>query len=107
MPNIKPISDLRNYSDVLHDVAVGAPVFLTKNGRGRYAILDMQDFEKTQATLRLMNELAKGRKSGEEKGWLTLEAVEKNLGIVNELQRVSAFYRTMHRPELRYLRLRT
>ena len=61
MPNIKPISDLRNYSDVLHDVAVGAPVFLTKNGRGRYAILDMQDFEKTQATLRLMNELAKGR----------------------------------------------
>lgn len=84
MPNIKPISDLRNYSDVLHDVAVGAPVFLTKNGRGRYVILDMQDFEKTQATLRLMNELAKGRKSGEEKGWLTLEAVEKNLGIVNE-----------------------
>ena len=61
MPNIKPISDLRNYSDVLRDVAVGAPVFLTKNGHGRYAILDMQDFEKTQATLRLMNELAKGR----------------------------------------------
>ena len=84
MPNIKPISDLRNYSDVLHDVAVGAPVFLTKNGRGKYAILDIQDFEKTQATIRLMNELAKGRKSGEVKGWLTLEAVEKNLGIVHE-----------------------
>ena len=78
------VSDLRNYSEVLHDVAVGAPVFLTKNGRGRYAILDMQDFEKTQATLRLMNELAKGRKSGEEKGWLSLEAVEEHLGIVNE-----------------------
>ena len=46
---------------VLRDIAVGAPVFLTKNGRGRYAILDMQDFEKTQATIRLMNELAKGR----------------------------------------------
>jgi len=64
MPNIKPISDLRNYSDVLHDVAVGAPVFLTKNGRGRYAILDIQDFEKTQATIRLMNELAKGLHKG-------------------------------------------
>ena len=84
MPNIKPISDLRNYSDVLRDVAIGAPVFLTKNGRGRYAILDMQDFEKTQATLRLMNELAKGRKSGEEKGWLSLEDVEKKLGVTNE-----------------------
>ena len=75
MPNIKPISDLRNYSEVLHDVAVGAPVFLTKNGRGRYAIVDMHDYEKTQATLRLMNELAKGRKSSEEKGWLILSPI--------------------------------
>ena len=46
MPNIKPISDLRNYTEVLQDVAAGAPVFLTKNGRGRYAIVDIQDFEK-------------------------------------------------------------
>ena len=68
MPNIKPVSDLRNYSDVLHDVTA----------------LDLQDFEKMQATLRVMNELAKGRKSGEEKGWLTLENVEKQLGIINE-----------------------
>ncbi|MGM9542627.1 MAG: type II toxin-antitoxin system prevent-host-death family antitoxin [Candidatus Limivicinus sp.] len=84
MPNIKPISDLRNYSEVLHDVAVGSPVFLTKNGRGRYAILDLRDYEKTQATLKLMSELEKGRRSGEEKGWLSLEEVEKYLGIENE-----------------------
>lgn len=84
MPNIKPISDLRNYTEVLHDVDVGAPVFLTKNGRGKYAIVDMRDYEKTQATLRLVNELSKGRQSGETTGWLTLEAVEKNLGIADE-----------------------
>lgn len=84
MPNIRPISDLRNYTEVLRDVAVGAPVFLTKNGRGRYAIVDMHDYEKTQATLKLMNELAKGRKSGEEKGWLPLDAVEEHLGIAHE-----------------------
>ena len=71
MPQIRPITDLRNYNEVLRDVAVGAPVFLTKNGRGRYAILDIQDYEKIQATLRLMGELAKGRKSGETKGWLS------------------------------------
>lgn len=41
--------------------------------------LDLQDFDRAEATLCLMNELAKGRKSGEKKGWLTLEAVEKNL----------------------------
>ena len=84
MPNIKPVSDLRNYTEVLNDVAVGAPVFLTKNGRGRYAIVDMYDYEKTQATIRLLNELEKGRRSGEEKGWKTLESGEKYLGIADE-----------------------
>lgn len=38
MLNIKPISDLRNYSEVLRDVAIGAPVFLTKN-RGAMQLL--------------------------------------------------------------------
>ena len=84
MPNIKPISDLRNYNEVLRDVEAGSPVFLTKNGRGKYAILDMEDCEKTQATIRLMNEIAKGRRSGETEGWLTMEAVEKTLGIADE-----------------------
>lgn len=36
MPNIKPISDLRNYTEVLKETSEGAPVFLTKNGRGEY-----------------------------------------------------------------------
>lgn len=51
MPNIRPISDLRNYSEVLRDVTVGAPVFLTKNGQGRYVILDIQDYEAMQSSL--------------------------------------------------------
>ena len=84
MPNIKPISDLRNYTEVLQDVSVGAPVFLTKNGRGKYAILDIHDYDRIQATIQLINELAKGRKSGEEKGWLTLEEVEQELGVLDE-----------------------
>ena len=84
MPNIKPISDLRNYSDVLRDVSIGAPVFLTENGKGRYVILDIQDSERTEATLYLMNELEKGRKSGEVDGWLSLNDVEKKLGVMNE-----------------------
>lgn len=73
MPNIKPISDLRNYSEVLRDVSEGAPVFLTKNGRGKYAIVDMRDYEKTLATIKLLNELEKGRASGETEGWLSPE----------------------------------
>lgn len=31
MPNIKPVSDLRNYTEVLRDIAVGDSMFL---GRG-------------------------------------------------------------------------
>ena len=73
MPNIKPISDLRNYNEVLRDVEEGSPVFLTKNGRGKYAIVELRDYEKAQATIRLMSEIAKGRRSGEEKGCLTSE----------------------------------
>jgi hypothetical protein len=56
-------------------VTAGTPVFLTKNGRGKYAIVDMQDYEQTNAALQLMNELAKGKKSGEEQGWLSPDAV--------------------------------
>ena len=63
---------------VLRDTAVGTPVFLTKNGRGRYAILDMQDFEKTQATIRLMNELAKGRSEN-----LSLTGLAQSYSLTN------------------------
>ncbi len=85
MPNIKPVSDLRNYSDVLRDVTIDSPVFLTKNGRGRYAIIDIEDYEKMRATLILMQNLAKGRKSGEEKGWLSSNEVRAHFKAkVNE-----------------------
>ena len=83
MPNIKPVSDLRNYNEVLRDIAVGEPVFLTKNGRGKYAIVDMEEFEKTQATLKLMAELAKGEASAREKGYIDIADVETMLGVAN------------------------
>ncbi|NBI65695.1 prevent-host-death protein, partial [Pseudoflavonifractor sp. 60] len=50
----------------------------------KYAIVDIRDYEKTLATIKLMNELDKGRRSGEEEGWLTLEAVKESLGIADE-----------------------
>lgn len=83
MPNIKPVSDLRNYNEVLRDIAVGEPVFLTKNGRGRYAIVDMEEFEKTQATLKLLSELAKGETSAKESGFIDITDVESTLGVLN------------------------
>jgi prevent-host-death family protein len=78
MPNIKPISELRNYGEVLRDVAVGAPVFLTKNGHGRYAVLDIEEYkeyEKMLAWRRLKEDLDEGRRSGEEDGWVPADDV--------------------------------
>ena len=74
MPNIKPISDLRNYGEVLRDVAIGAPVFLTKNGHGRYAVLhidEYKEYEKMLAWRQLQTELNEGRRSSDESGWIS------------------------------------
>jgi len=82
MPNIKPVSDLRNYNEVLKDIAFGSPVFLTKNGRGKYAIIDITEYEKTQATIELLSQLMKSEKAvknGTE--WLTEEEVKQELGV--------------------------
>ena len=57
--NIKPISDLRNYSEVLRDVA----------------------YERVIATIKLMGALEVGRKSGEEQGWIPSEQLKSELGI--------------------------
>lgn len=81
MTNIKPVSDLRNYAKVLRDITVGEPVFLTKSGRGKYVLLDMEEYDKTQATMKLMADLARGRKAGEDLGWQSIDEVEAALGI--------------------------
>ncbi len=82
MPNIKPVSDLRNYNEILKRITVGDPVFLTKNGRGKFAILDIEEYEKSQAIIKLLSKLLEAEKTiitGEE--WLTEKQVKDDLGI--------------------------
>ena len=43
--------------------------------------MDISDYERLQAMIKLMSELAKGEKAGNEKGWLSIEEVEKTLGV--------------------------
>ena len=57
MPKIRPVSDLRNYNEVLREITVDEPVFLTKNGRGRYAIVDIDEYEKTMELLAAVKEM--------------------------------------------------
>lgn len=81
MPNIKPISDLRNYTEVLKEAQEGSPVFLTKNGRGEYVILDMKEYDKMRATIALMSKLEEGERSAGKEGWRSADEVEAALGI--------------------------
>ena len=82
MPNIRPVSDLRNYNEVLREISVDSPVFLTKNGRGRYAIVDIEEYERQRAELSLLSELAKGESSARKNGWLSEDEADK---LVSEL----------------------
>ena len=45
IPNIKPISDLRNYTEVLKEVDTTSRVYLTRNGHGEYVILTMEEID--------------------------------------------------------------
>lgn len=75
MPAIMPVSTLRSYTEVLEGVRPGSPVFLTKNGHGRYAILDIDDYDRLVAEQTLFSELQRGRMSGESEGWVAASDV--------------------------------
>ena len=81
IPNIKPISDLRNYTEVLKEAQEGSPVFLTKNGRGEYVILDMKEYDRMRGTIPLMSKLEEGEESDRKDGWISVDEVESSLGI--------------------------
>jgi prevent-host-death family protein len=81
MPNIKPVSDLRNYTEVLNEVNEGSPVYLTRNGRGEYAIVKISELDKLKATIKLLANIDEGERSAREKGWLSADDVEAILGL--------------------------
>ena len=74
MTNIVPISDLKNYSEVLRNCDDGSTVYLTKNGRGKYVVQSLAEYEKLQAAVKLLAELSRGVDSIRKDGGLTLDA---------------------------------
>lgn len=82
MANIKPVSDLRNYTTVLKDCTSDSPVFLTKNGRGRYVIMDVEDYDAMQQEIKLLGKIATSEHriaTGEQ--CLTIEELKAKLGV--------------------------
>ncbi|MEO1772644.1 MULTISPECIES: type II toxin-antitoxin system prevent-host-death family antitoxin [Enterococcus] len=64
MLNIKPVSDLRNYNKLLEEVTNDQPVFLTKNGRGMYAIINIEEYDRLKASIEIVEKLKQAEKSG-------------------------------------------
>jgi prevent-host-death family protein len=76
MVKIRPVSELRNYNEILRDIETGSPVFLTKNGKGRYVILDIADYHGPAApTETLPEDLLREKR---------LAALERITGILSD-----------------------
>ena len=81
MPNIIPVSDLRNYKNVIDQVSYGNPVYLTKNGRSSVAIVDTRELDELRAINSLFYELEKGEVSARKDGWISIDDAEKRLDL--------------------------
>lgn len=84
MPNIKPISDLRNYTDVLKEVDVSSRVYLTRNGHGAYGILTMaeiDELDRYRAAYKLFSKLQDAEDRAAKEGWIDTDDLEKELGV--------------------------
>ena len=60
MPNIRPISDLRNNANEISDFCrqTREPVYITRNGSGDMVVLSIEEYERQQALIDLYGNLA-------------------------------------------------
>ncbi len=83
MPNIKPISDLRNYTEVLKEVDTTKRVYLTRNGHVEYGILTMaeiDELDRYRAAYTLFAKLQKAEERAVREGWIDADDLEQELG---------------------------
>ena len=84
MPNIMPISDLRNYTSVTNAVSYGNRVYLTKNGHGEITMINMQeldDIEKELALYKFKYEMALAEQSIKTEGTISEDELARELGV--------------------------
>ena len=73
----RPVSDLKNYCDVLQEIERGNTVFLAEDDKKRYVIMDITEYERLNATLKLLSELEKGEQSARDENWIDFSEVKK------------------------------
>jgi len=90
MPIIKPISDLRNKSNEISELAQNSnePIFITKNGEGNMVVMSMSHYSKMQLKLDLLSKLslAQNQKAGGDKG-RTIKQIMTNIRKTIDVKR--------------------
>ena len=81
MPRIVPITDLRNYTNVLNQVDVDKPVYLTRNGRGTYVISKIDDYDREETIEDLVKEIKKGEASLKQGETVPLSKIAQDFNI--------------------------
>lgn len=64
MENTLPVSDLKNYNEVLKNCRKGEPLYLTEGGRVRFVVMDFEDYE-CDCTKKASSEVAGSGRSSE------------------------------------------
>lgn len=84
MPSIIPVSDLKNYAAIINQVTYGNRVYLTKNGHGQCALIDIKELDeldRQKAQLQLMTKLNESKVSVLDEGTISADELEKELGL--------------------------
>ncbi len=84
MPNIMPVSELRNYTKVVNKVKFGSRVYLTKNGYDQVTLINSKELDELEKELALCHfklEMEKGERSILEEGTISSEDLKKELGL--------------------------
>lgn len=84
MPNIEPISDLRNYTEILKQVDESGRAYPTLNGQGEYENLTTVEIDKLDrywTAYTFITKLKKAEERANKEGWISADDVEKELEL--------------------------
>ena len=86
MPSIKPISDLRNYTEVLKEVDNNNRVYLTRNGHGAYTIMkvtEADELDRIKAARAIAVDLRRAEERANREGWIEADDFDREMGIID------------------------
>ena len=84
MPNIKPISEMKNYTSIVNELSYGNRIYFTKNGHESCALIDMKELDELdnlKAKLQLLTKLNEAKISIKDEGTISADDIEKELGL--------------------------